>query len=82
MMKVVGRPACRWLGHRVEGGIYIRSHIGAVCGLLSRCNHVFTRRLRLCHSHTVRRHEVSKGERDGLNRVVSERYIINNNKIK
>ena len=38
---------------------------------LSRCNRVFTRRLRLCHSHTVRRHEVRKGEREGLNRVVS-----------
>ena len=30
---------------------------------LSRCNRVFTRRLRLCHSHTVRHHEVRKGER-------------------
>ena len=40
---------------------------------LSRCNRVFTRRLRLCHSHTVRRQEVREGEREGLNRVVSER---------
>ena len=39
---------------------------------LSRCNRVFTRRLRLCHSHTVRRREVRKGDREGLNRVVSE----------
>ena len=39
---------------------------------LSRCNRVFTRRLRLCHSHTVRRREVRKGDIEGLNRVVSE----------
>ena len=39
---------------------------------LSRCNRVFTRRLRLCHSHTVRRREVRKGDREGLNRVVGE----------
>ena len=39
---------------------------------LSRCNRVFTRRLRVCHSHTVRRREVRKGDREGLNRVVSE----------
>ena len=39
---------------------------------LSRCNRVFTRRLRLCHSHTVHRHEVRKGDREGPNRVVSE----------
>ena len=29
-------------------------------------------RLRLCHSHTVRRREVRKGDREGLNRVVTE----------
>ncbi len=40
---------------------------------LSRCNRVFTRRLGLCHSHTVRHHEVRKGEREGLNRVVRGR---------
>ena len=39
---------------------------------LSRCNRVFTRRLRLCHSHTVRHREVRKGEREGLNRVVRD----------
>ena len=39
---------------------------------LSRCNRVFTRRLRLCHSDTVHRHEVRKGDREGPNRVVSE----------
>ena len=31
---------------------------------LSRCNRVFTRRLRLCHYHTVHRHEVRKGDRE------------------
>ena len=39
---------------------------------LSRCNRVFTRRLRLCHSHTVYRREVRKGDREGPNRVESE----------
>ena len=39
---------------------------------LSRCNRVFTRRLRLCHSHTVHRREVRKGDREGPNRVESE----------
>ena len=39
---------------------------------LSRCNRVFTRMLRLCQSHTVHRHEVRKGDREGPNRVVSE----------
>ena len=48
-----------------------RSIVLIVLIALSRCNRVFTRRLRLCHSHTVRRHEVRKGEREGLNRVVS-----------
>ena len=32
---------------------------------LSRCNRVFTHRLRLCHSHTVHRREVRKGDREG-----------------
>ena len=35
---------------------------------LSRCNRVFTRRLRLCHSHTVYRRVVRKGGREGPNR--------------
>ena len=39
---------------------------------LSRCNRVFTRRLRLCHSHTVYRRVVRKGGREGPNRVESE----------
>ena len=39
---------------------------------LSRCNREFTRRLRLCHSHTVYRREVRKGGREGPNRVESE----------
>ena len=39
---------------------------------LSRCNRVFTRRLRLCHSHTVYRREVRKGDREGPNRLESE----------
>ena len=39
---------------------------------LSRCNRVFTRRLRLCHSHTMYRREVRKGDREGPNRVESE----------
>ena len=47
-----------------------RRHIVLIT--LSRCNRVFTRRLRLCHSHTVHRHEVRKGDREGLHRVVSE----------
>ena len=38
----------------------------------SRCNRVFTLRLRLCHSHTVYRREVRKGDREGPNRVESE----------
>ena len=38
----------------------------------SRCNRVFTRRLRLCHSHTVYRREVRKVDREGPNRVESE----------
>ena len=39
---------------------------------LSRCNRVFTRRLRLCHSHTVYRREVREGDREGPNRLESE----------
>ena len=39
---------------------------------LSRCNRVFTRRLRLCHSHTVYRRVARKGGREGPNRVESE----------
>ena len=39
---------------------------------LSRCNRVFTRRLRLCQSHTVYRREVRKGDREGPNRVERE----------
>ena len=39
---------------------------------LSRCNRVFTRRLRLCHSHTVYRREVRVGDREGPNRLESE----------
>ena len=39
---------------------------------LSHCNRVFTRRLRLCHSHTVYRRVVRKGGREGPNRVESE----------
>ena len=40
---------------------------------LSRCNRVFTRRLRLCHSHTVYRREVREGDREGpSNRLESE----------
>ena len=39
---------------------------------LSRCNRVFTRRLRLCHSHTVYHREVRVGDREGPNRLESE----------
>ena len=39
---------------------------------LSRCNRVFTHRLRLCHSHTVYRREVREGDREGPNRLESE----------
>ena len=39
---------------------------------LSPCNRVFTRRLRLCHSHTVYRREVREGDREGPNRLESE----------
>ena len=55
--------------------VQLRLIMGEYCIVLialSRCNRVFTRRLRLCHSHTVRRREVRKGDREGLNRVVSE----------
>ena len=60
--------------------LYSNFHIGfkaiafIVLIALSRCNRVFTRRLRLCHSHsdTVYRREVRKGDREGPNRVESE----------
>ena len=47
-------------------------HYHIVLIALSRCNRVFTRRLRLCHSHTVYRRVVRKGGREGPNRVESE----------
>ena len=50
----------------------LRGTSGIVLIALSRCNRVFTRRLRLCHSHTVYRREVREGDREGPNRLESE----------
>ena len=62
---------CRTLAHLEESSDrYILYCIVLIA--LSRCNRVFTRRLRLCHSHTVYRREVRKGDREGPNRVESE----------
>ena len=48
MMTVGWRSECRWLGCRVADGICVRSHLGAVYGLLSlvgvvRCRRVLRR---------------------------------------
>ncbi len=53
-------------GDHVSLGLHREFSLKFICIVLialSRCNRVFTRRLRLCHSHTVRHHEVRKGER-------------------
>ena len=65
------------------GGHSFTSAFGRYCIVLialSRCNRVFTRRLRLCHSHTVYRREVREGDREGPNRLESE--VLIRNKIK
>ena len=65
----VVRPA---LLYGAETWATTRGHYCIVLIALSRCNRVFTRRLRLCHSNTVYRREVRKGDREGPNRVESE----------
>ena len=57
---------------RDAAALYSRYTYCIVLIALSRCNRVFTRMLRLCHSHTVYRREVRKGDREGPNRVESE----------
>ena len=70
---MVGDRAMRRIYYDIHYSVVVCLSIVFVLIALSRCNRVFTRRLRLCHSHTVRHHEVRKGEREGLNSVVSER---------
>ena len=66
-------PFLIWVTKQPLGMIMMADTMDSIVLIaLSRCNRVFTRRLRLCHSHTVYRRVVRKGGREGPNRVESE----------